>query len=85
MKNKRFAIIIENISEGKETGYCVRLPDLHDSIVLGENFEEIAKGIKMTFEAENKKCDPALLNSIKACFGKTSREDMSFKLHGSRV
>ncbi len=65
MKKKYFTIIIEDISEGDTKGYAVTLPALHNSIVLGENFAELAKGLRMTFEAENKKCDPSLLQALK--------------------
>lgn len=65
MKNKYFTIIIEDISDGKEEGYAITLPNLHSALVLGENYEELAKGIKMTFEAENKKCAPSILKALK--------------------
>jgi len=68
MKNKYFTIIIEDISDGKEEGYAITLPNLHNALVMGENYEELAKGIEMTFEAENKKCDPSILKAIKQQF-----------------
>jgi hypothetical protein len=65
MKKKYFPIIIEDISEGKEEAFAITLPDLHNSVVMGETYDELAKGIKMTFEAERKKCDPELLKTLK--------------------
>lgn len=65
MKKKYFTIILEDISDGSETGYAVTLPDLHNSVVLGENFDELAKGLQMTFESEKLPCDPGFLSGLK--------------------
>ena len=64
MKPKYFTIIIEDISEGKCEAFAVTLPNLK-SVVMGENYDELAKGIEITFKAENKKCDPELLRILK--------------------
>ena len=64
MKPKYFTIIIEDISEGKCEAFAVTLSNLK-SVVMGANFKELAQGIKMTFKAENKKCDPELLKTLK--------------------
>lgn len=66
---KYFTIIIEDISEGSENGYSITLPSLHNSVVLGENYDELAQGIEMTFEAENKKCPAAVLKTLKRQLG----------------
>jgi hypothetical protein len=77
MKNRYFTVIIEDISEGKEKGFAVTLPDLHNALVMGENYEELAKGIQMTFKAENKLCDPKLLETLKQRFHKGPASKMN--------
>ena len=65
MKPKYFTMIIEDISEGKEKGFAITLPNLHNALIMGETFDELSKGIKMTFDAEHKKLDPELLRILK--------------------
>jgi predicted RNase H-like HicB family nuclease len=65
MKKEFFTIIIENLFDYGQRGFSITFPELHNSIVLGENYEELLKGIEMTFEDENRKCPPSLLQSIK--------------------
>jgi hypothetical protein len=66
MKNNRFfTMIIETITEGSDVGYAITLPNLHNSVVLGENYQELAKGIRMTFEDEKIPFTPGLLKGLK--------------------
>ena len=47
---KPITIIIEDISEGKMQGFAATMPELNNSIAMGDNFKELFKGILMTFE-----------------------------------
>jgi len=47
---KPITIIIEDISEGKMKGFVATMPELNNSIAMGDNFKELFKGILMTFE-----------------------------------
>jgi hypothetical protein len=49
MKSK-ITIIIEDISNGKKVAYSARMPELNDSIAMGNNLKELFKGVEMTIE-----------------------------------
>jgi hypothetical protein len=65
MKKKIFPVIIEDLSEAEQAGYSITLPELHGSIVMGANYDELAKGLEMTYSDEQMECPEALLQSIK--------------------
>jgi len=47
---KPITIIIEDISEGKMEAFSATIPELNNSIAMGDNFKELFKGILLTFE-----------------------------------
>ncbi len=50
MGQKKFRIIIKNISEGKEKGLMATIPECHNAIVFGEDYKELFEGIYLTFD-----------------------------------
>lgn len=53
--NKKPTIIIKDISEGKEKGYAALIPELNNSLILGEDLVELSEGIALTLELAKKK------------------------------
>jgi hypothetical protein len=73
MKKEFFPIIIEDLSDSEHKGYAITFPEMHGSIVMGDNYEEIAKGVEMTFKDEQMKCPVSLLQGIKDYIEKLER------------
>ena len=48
---KTLAIIIEDISDGKGEAFAARFPQLHDSIAMGEDMNELFEGIDELLES----------------------------------
>jgi len=47
---KPIIIVIEDISEGNMKGFSATMHGINDSIAFGDNFEELFKGVVMTFD-----------------------------------
>lgn len=48
---RKYTIIIEDISKGDEKGLMATLPEFNNSIVFGEDFMELSKGIALALES----------------------------------
>ena len=50
----KITIKIEDLSKGKKKAFCATIPELNNSIAMGDNLQELFKAINMTIDSAKK-------------------------------
>ena len=62
---KKLTIIIEDISEGKGKAFMAKIPELNDSIAMGDNLKELFDGIRLTIDTAKKTALASIRKRVK--------------------